>query len=151
MKPFHFRLQRLLRLKVAEKGQCALALGRSRHELGMREDELRAAEDRHGSMTESYLRLADKPSCPSDWILGRNALDAAHRRVQERQTAVQQAATRVEEARLRLVEQSREVEAYQRLRRKAWEEHNREVQRTVQKDIDATAGEKFTRSAAPRG
>ena len=145
MRPFRFRLERLLRLKLAEKRQCAVALGRARHELGRREEDLLQARQQREGVTSSYARLAGVASRPADWIIAQNALNTAHRRVLERQAAVSQAQAKVEEARLRLVEQSREVEVYQRLRRREWEEYSLEVRRAGQKEIDAVATEQFSR------
>jgi flagellar FliJ protein len=148
MKPFRFRLARLLRLKLAEKRQRAIALGRALHDLDSREAALAVAQRQRDEIVSTYARLADAPSRPADWTIAQNALVAAQRRINERRTAVQQAEAKVEEARLLLLEQSREVEVYQRLRRKEWEEYSRDVQRAEQKEIDAVAGERFAQKLA---
>jgi len=148
MRPFRFRLARLLRLKLAEKRQRAIALGRAQHDLDSCEAALAAAQQQRDGIVTAYARLADAPSRPADWTIAQNALIASQRRINERRTTVQQAEAKVEEARLLLVEQAREVEVYQRLRRKEWEEYSRDVQRAEQKEIDALAGDRFAQRSA---
>src|SRR3990172_2089647 len=123
MKPFRFRLARLMHLKQAEKKQRAVELA---HEQGlMRECEAQLDDSRQecAVVAESYAALSERPSEARQWDGALLALGAAKREVLRRIDLVRRASERVEQARERLVQKSREAETLERLRQRRWREY----------------------------
>jgi flagellar export protein FliJ len=145
MKPFRFRLTRLMHLKQAEKKQRAAELAHEQMQLRARESELASAERQEDAVRESYAGLAGRPAKASAWEGALNALGAAKKHVHKRQDVVHRAAEQVDAARERLVQKAREFETLERLRLRQWREHQLENQRSEQKENDEKAVIRFSR------
>lgn len=139
MKPFRFRLQRLLRLMQGQKQQLVVALARAQTQADDARRAHIAAQTLAFSVADAYLRLREKPATASDWETARDALNAARGRVDQHAVTVRKADALVEEARERLVDHSRQVEVYERLRLRRLREHEIDSRRTDQKGLDAVA------------
>ncbi len=145
MKPFRFRLARLLHLKQAEKKQCAAALAREQNELHKMETVLAEVRCHCTLIENSYGTLSTRVSNVREWSGAQLALEIAERHVATQVEAIRLAAQRVEDARDRLILKAREAETLERLRQRQWFDYNHERQREEQKENDAKAVDRFTR------
>ncbi|HUU46576.1 MAG TPA: flagellar export protein FliJ [Acidobacteriota bacterium] len=150
MKQFHFRLERLLRLKESERRQRVTALAEKRRCLDECEEALVAAQRAFDTLRESYISEAGRPTSPAILMMAQYAMTAAQRRITERAEAVGTATGEVEQARDHLIEKSREVDILERLRRKQWEEHTRDENRRDQNQIDAIAVQQYALRSCSR-
>lgn len=148
MKPFRFRLARLLHLKDAEKKQRAAELAVEQGLLREREDDLGRAEVERENVQSLYGALSGRPAEARTWEGAQLALGAAKQHILRRQEAVRRAADQVEQARERLVQKAREFETLERLRLRLWREHTLEKLRFEQKENDEKAVTRFGRDAA---
>ena len=148
MKPFRFRLQRLLHLGEGEKKQLASEMAVRRSELEEAEAACATQEQIQQRAEESYARLSVEGGPASGWIGAQLSIHAASRQVKRGEDAIRAAMIKLEEARERLVEKSREVETYVRLRQRRLEEHHDESLRQAQKVLDEVANVRSARVRA---
>jgi len=145
MKPFRFRLARLLQLKLAEKKQRAIELAHEQQALRVREAELEDSHAQHAKVGCSYAALSTRATRASEWEGAVLALGAAELEISRRVGRVRQASDLVDQARERLVQKAREAETLDRLRQRRWREHVLEDLRAEQKENDAKAVTQFIR------
>jgi len=145
MKPFRFRLARLLQLKRAEKKQRAIELAHELHELHKKESALAESREERAEVQRSYAALSARPARASEWDGAVLALGAAELGISRRTDLVRRAGVQVEQARERLILKAREAETLERLRQRQWSEHVRESLRSEQKENDAKAVAQFIR------
>jgi flagellar export protein FliJ len=145
MKPFRFRLARLLHLKHAEKKQRAAELAREQHELRRTESALADSREQCAKVQHSYAALSARPARACEWDGAVHALGAAELEISRRIDLVRRAGIQVELARERLIQKAREAETLDRLRQRQWSEHVHESLRSEQKDNDAKAVARFIR------
>lgn len=143
MKPFRFRLDRLRRLKEAEKTQRVLELAEARRHLEHLESDLNAAVARMSGAADRYAALSERPSRPGDWAGSQEALLREKHRAHKAAESAHKAAQVVEEVRERLIEQTREVQILSRLRRRKREQYDLDMRRAEQKQNDARALERY--------
>ena len=148
MKPFRFRLGRLLQIKQAEKKQRAAELARERHELFQKEAALADSQQERAQVQRSYAALTTRPARACEWDGAILALEASELEISRRLEIVRRAAEQVEQARERLIQKAREAETLDRLRQRQWREHTLENLRSEQKENDARAVTQYTRDHA---
>ncbi len=146
MKPFRFRLTRVLQLNEAEQRQCAIALAQENNALGAEQQRLSLRIDQQDQVEQSYAGLAGRQTSVTDWVVAEHALSGAKTRVMKQSQAVKKAETQVEKARVVLVRKSSEVETLKRLRERKRKEYDVQFRRDEQKQIDEKAVERFAHS-----
>ena len=151
MRRFHFRLERLLRLKESERRQNVATLAEKKRSLEEREEALTSAHRAYDYLQESYAAVAAQPTSPAILMMAQYAMTAAQRHIADRRRAADSANVEVERARDLLIEKSREVDILERLRCKQWEEHVHEEGRRDQIQIDAIAVQQHVLRRQPSG
>jgi flagellar FliJ protein len=146
MKPFRFRLRRLLRLNEAERRQRAIALEQKNAALRAEEQTLAQLQGARRAVENSYAQLSTVPTRASDWMTAQNALVGAGQRIAAQSKTVANTAAAAEQVRMTLIAKAQEVETLRRLRRRRRKEYDLELRREVQKENDEKAVQRFTRS-----
>jgi flagellar export protein FliJ len=146
MKPFRFRLHRLLRLNEAERRQRAIALEQKNAALRAEEQHLARLQGDRRVVEDSYAQLPTALTRASDWTTAQNALVGAGRRIAAQSKTVADTAAEAEKVRITLIAKAREVETLRRLRRRRRKEYDLELRRDVQKQNDEKAIQRFARS-----
>ena len=147
MRPFRFRLERILHLGESQKQQLAVELAARGRELDRVEDELRNQQETQAIAMAAREQLSGQGGLAAAWTGAQLALASAVRQVRKAEDGVRSASLKVEESRDRLIEQSREVETYSRLCQRRREEHRDETLRLAQRDIDEVANTRRTRNS----
>lgn len=143
MRAFRFRLARLLHLREAEKRQRASELAVKRQEFDHQQQILREELREREATTGSYRDLKRHPASAASWASARDAVRLAEVRVARQATVTRETLAEVDRARDRLIEKSREVESYHRLRERQRAEHDTEARREEQKGLDEMAVQRF--------
>lgn len=145
MRAFHFRLERLLHLREAEKQQCALELAACRRRFDEEQQRLRDMLREREQVTTAYRQLGRQSSPAWSWSSTRDALRAAEIRVANQAKVTKQVLDEVDTAREHLMRKSAEVERYVRLREKQRQDHELAARRAEQKIHDDTAVDRHLR------
>jgi len=143
MRAFRFRLARLLHLREAEKRQRASELAVKRQIFDRQQQVLREELSIREETTGSYRDLKQRPTTAASWATARDSVRLAELRVARQATVTRESLAEVDRARDRLVEKSREVESYHRLRERQRAEHDTEARREEQKELDEMAIQRF--------
>jgi len=143
MRAFHFRLARLLHLREAEKRQRALELAQKRQKFDEEQRALREELHRREETTGSYRGLSRRPAAAAFWLGAKDAMRLCELRVARQANVTRAALDAVDHARDLLVEKSREVETYHRLRTRQQAEHEQAAHHEEQKGHDEVATQRF--------
>ena len=146
MPPFHFRLETLLRLRIAERDQRRADLAKALRAEEMLRAEDQALSQKQAGAAEESRRLKSPGAADVDALLQTHRFELAlttQRRTLAAQIAQVQA--EAERRRLTLVEADRQVRVLEKLRERQADAHRRETERLDVKQFDELATQAFVR------
>jgi flagellar FliJ protein len=146
MSSFHFRLDTLLRLRLADRDQrrADLAKALRAEEALARQEALLRGEQRE--MAELSRKLASPGAADIDRLLASHRYELVLKtQVQQLTGQIAQVAAEVERRRLALVEADRQVRVLEKLRDKQAADHQTREAKRAQRELDEQALIGFTR------
>jgi len=143
---FHFRLETLLRLRIAERDQRRADLAKAQRALEMLRAEERGVEEQQAAAAQNARRLKLPGAADVDALLQTHRFELAL--ATQRRTLVTQIAqvqAEGERRRQALVEADRQVRVLEKLRERQALAHRRESDRLEVKQFDELAAQNFVR------
>jgi flagellar FliJ protein len=143
---FHFRLETLLRLRIAERDQRRAELAKA-----LRAEEMLRAEDRQVAEEQNILgqrsrKLKTPGSADVDSLLQTHRYELVlSTKRKQLATQIQQVQTETERRRLVVVEADRQVRVLEKLKERQAAAHRREIDRQEAKQFDEMAVIGFSR------
>ena len=136
MKRFHFRLQRLLKLKRQLERQAELRQSQARASLDAVETEVTGLLDRLTESSRAIESRIGQPVPPDCWVARYQYSAQIGRALDSAETAARFAACKLDEANAARTRVAREAEALSHLRQRQWQAHERQATRTEQQYLD---------------
>ncbi|GIV11493.1 MAG: hypothetical protein KatS3mg020_0984 [Fimbriimonadales bacterium] len=132
MRRFRFRLERVLRYRETREGIAYRALQEAVRQRVHLQEQIRA-------LTEQMRQLAQAGLPPEEWAQREHALQAMATRLQRLQDTMPLLQEQESHAREVYLQARRAREALTQLRIRAYEQHQHELQRLVQNEVDEAA------------
>ncbi|MFN4032333.1 MAG: flagellar FliJ family protein [Fimbriimonadales bacterium] len=132
MRRFRFRLERVLRYRETREGIAYRALQDAVRQRVQLEMQIRA-------LAQQMRQMAEAPVHPEEWVQREQTLGAMTTRLQRLQDTLPLLQEHEAHAREVYLQARREREALTQLRIRAYEQHQHEIQRLVQNEVDEAA------------
>ncbi len=136
MKKFQFRLQRVLETKEVAERECQRKLGEIQHQLTIAENELRVLTDELELEREGQRKMVQGIIRAGDYVLRHKYQKDLELRISFKNSEINKIASKVEKARLILIEASKEKKVLEKLKERRFEEHRKETETKQQNILD---------------
>jgi flagellar protein FliJ len=136
MKKFQFRLQRVLETKEVAERECQRLLGEIQQQLTIAENELRVLNEELENERDGQREMIKGTIRAGDFVLRHKYQKDLELRISFKKSEINKIASKVEKARIVLIEASKEKKVLEKLHDRRFEEHKKDTATKQQNILD---------------